>query len=91
MVLIGIRTALKTDLHCTTAEMVYGTTLRLPVEFLAPDQSLSLADPVNYVTQLKDVMSKLKAIPVRKQSPRSTYVHDNLDSCTHVYVRQDKV
>ena len=33
IVLLGIRTSLKDDLHCTTAELVYGTTLRLPGEF----------------------------------------------------------
>ena len=32
LVLLGIRTALKEDLSATTAEMVYGTTLRLPGE-----------------------------------------------------------
>ena len=30
LILLGIRTTLKEDLHCTTAELVYGTTLRLP-------------------------------------------------------------
>ena len=30
LVLLGIRTTLKEDLCCTTAELVYGTTLRLP-------------------------------------------------------------
>ena len=34
LVLLGIRTALKEDISSTTAEMVYGTTLRLPGEFL---------------------------------------------------------
>ena len=33
LVLLGIRTALKDDLHCSTAELVYGTTLCLPGEF----------------------------------------------------------
>ena len=33
MVLLGICTALKEDLHCTAAELVSGTTLRLPAEF----------------------------------------------------------
>ena len=33
MILLGIRTAVKEDLQCTTAELVYGTTLRLPGEF----------------------------------------------------------
>ena len=35
LVLLGIRTALKEDLACTVAEMVYGVTLRLPGEFFA--------------------------------------------------------
>ena len=33
LILLGIRTAIKQDLKCTAAEMVYGTTLRLPGEF----------------------------------------------------------
>ena len=33
MVLLGIRTAVKEDIGCSTAELVYGTTLRLPGEF----------------------------------------------------------
>ena len=33
VVLLGIYTMLKDDLHCTSAELVYGTTLRLPGEF----------------------------------------------------------
>ncbi len=32
LILLGIRTALKEDVSATTAEMVYGTTLRLPGE-----------------------------------------------------------
>ena len=34
LIMLGIRTALKEDLQCSTAELVYGTTLRLPGEFL---------------------------------------------------------
>ena len=33
VVLLGIRTTLKEDLSCSAAEMVYGTTLRLPGDF----------------------------------------------------------
>ena len=38
LVLLGIRTSLKEDISTTAAEMVYGTTLRLPGEFLTPLQ-----------------------------------------------------
>ena len=36
MTLLGICTALKEDITCTAAELVYGTTLRLPGQFFAP-------------------------------------------------------
>ena len=79
-VLLGMRTALKADLQCSAAELVYGTTLRLPGEFLDSDPSLSLADPLDYVIQLNATMSKLKAPPVHPQEPRKTYVHNDLSS-----------
>ena len=91
LVLLGIHTALKTDLQCNTAELVYGTTLRLPGEFFNSEPSAALADPADYVTRLKLSMSKLKATPVRKQAPRNVHVHDTLSSSTHVYIRHDGV
>ena len=42
MVLLGIRTALKEDLHCTAAELVYGTALRLPAEFVLPATAMTI-------------------------------------------------
>ena len=36
LALLGIRTTLKEDLKCTAAELVYGTSLRLPGEFFVP-------------------------------------------------------
>ena len=36
-VLLGIRMALKEDLHCMAAELVYGCSLRLPGEFFTPN------------------------------------------------------
>ena len=91
LVLLGIRTALKTDLQCNTAKLVYSTTLRLPSEFVDPESSTTLADPVDYVTRLKLIMSKLKATPVRMQSPRTTHVCDELSSPMHVYIRHGGV
>ena len=80
LVLLGIRTALKEDIRCSAAELVYGTTLRLAGEFFNSDHSLPLADPAEYVAQLKATMAKLRAPPVRKQSPKKTYVSNDLAS-----------
>lgn len=40
LVMLGIRTARKFDLSCSSAELVYGTTLRVPGAAFAPTDSL---------------------------------------------------
>ena len=49
MVLLGIRTALKTDLGCSVAELVYGTTLRIPGEFFVSEQTTQ-TNPAEFVS-----------------------------------------
>ena len=53
------------------------------------DPSLSLADPAEYVTQLKATMAKLRAPSVWKQSPKKKHVSNDLSPCTHMYTRHD--
>ena len=91
MILLGIRTTFKADLQCTTAEFVYGTTLRLPSEFFDHHTDVPIEDPSNYVTKLKSVMQQLQAIPPRLQSNKKVYVSDDLHKCTHVFVRHDAI
>ena len=91
MVLLGIRTALKDDIHCSAAELVYGTTLRLPGEFFEHTKHDETTDPVSYVARLKSVMQQLQAVPVRKQPHRKVHISDDLSTCTHVFVRHDAV
>ena len=89
LVLLGIRTALKEGIASTTAEMVYGTTLRLPGEFLTPSPP-SLPDASNYISTLKTHMQTLQP-----SLPRPTQQHCHipvgLSTATHVFVRHDAV
>ena len=87
-VLLGIRTAIK-DLQCSTAELVYGTTLRLPGEFISPS-SFSPSDYTDYITRLRSFMADLKATP-RTISTYPSFVHPTLTTTTHVFVRRDSV
>ena len=91
LVLLGVRTALKEDLGCSTAELVYGTTLRLPGEYFCPVQKDSLAGPAEYVVGLREAMQRLKATPTRKQPGPKIHVSKDLSSTTHVFIRQDAV
>ena len=88
MVLLGIRTALK-DIQCSAAELVYGTTLRLPGEFFDNTQDDMTTDPAAYVTQLKSDMRRLQATPTRPQDSRKVHIHPELSTCTHVFVHHD--
>ena len=91
LVLLGIRAALKQDLGCSVAELVYGTTLRLPGEFFTPAQKGAVDDPANYVVQLKSVMRELQPVPTRERHSYKVYVSDDLLSSSHVFVRRDAV
>lgn len=90
LVLLGIRTALKEDIACTAAEMLYGSTLRLPGEFFTPD-TRGDTDPAAYVARLKSTMTSLRATPPRTTALHRSHIHPNLSSSSHVFVRHDAV
>jgi len=85
LTLLGIRTALKEDLKFTTAEMVYGTTLRLPGEFFTPSTTDSLPDPSNFIHQLKTHFQT-----VRPTAPRihqwPSHISTGLSTATRVHL-----
>ena len=89
LVLLGIRNTIKADLQCTPAQLVYGTTLRLPCQFITSNSSTTL-DPTVYVDRLQHAMHDLKPVQPRPQAVK-TYVPKDLSTCTHVYVRTDAV
>ena len=87
MVLLGIHTALKDDLHvqCSAAELVYGTTLRLSTEFFHSSKT-DCVNPVTYVQKLKLSMQQLQATPTRYHFHLKVHVSDDLSHCTHLHV-----
>ena len=84
LVLLGIRSAFKEDLGCTAAELVYGTTLRLPGEFFDQSPHNQASDYSTYVQKLKSIMQSLQAMPTRQPQNRRTYISNNLTKCTRV-------
>ncbi|GFY21826.1 hypothetical protein TNCV_1169701 [Trichonephila clavipes] len=88
-ILLGLRTALRPDTNHTIAQMVYGSNIRLPGEFFNPP-SIQI-DPETFVTTLQTFMDELK--PTKPSPPKNQkiFVHKDLKSCTHVFVRVDCV
>ena len=90
LILLGIRTALKEDIGCSSAELVYGTSLRLPGEFFSESLNKAPTDVTNYVETLKAAMRNIQPVPTRTQT-RQTHVNKDLSSCSHVFVRHDAI
>jgi len=91
LILLGLRTTHKQDIHCTCAKLVYGTTLHLPGQLFNDTHHTDSIDTSTYATQLKTVMQNLRPPPVRQQKQLQTHVSDNLISCPFVFVRHDGV
>jgi cleavage and polyadenylation specificity factor subunit 1 len=91
LALLGIRTSLKEDIGCTAAELVYGTSLRLPGGFFMPQVESDNTDLNTYVTRLKSMMQTVRAAPPRHPPSLRTHVHDDLSTASYVFVRHDAV
>ena len=94
LVLLGMRSAVKADFSCSSAEMVYGTQLRLPGEFLTSSSSASsCSDPMLYASRLCTHMASLRPVPVRESDSQKRPFHlpKDLDTCSHVFIRRDAV
>lgn len=88
IVLLGVRTAWKEDIHCSAAEMVYGETLRIPGEFFHFNNS-QLPQSADFVSQLKNYMSRLQPVPVSRHSQKSVFIHEDLKTAKYIFLRKD--
>uniref|UniRef100_T1DNZ3 Putative secreted protein n=1 Tax=Anopheles aquasalis TaxID=42839 RepID=T1DNZ3_ANOAQ len=60
IVLLGLRTAWKEDLEATTAELTYGSTLRLPGEFFEETEDRKPIQLAEFVANLRADMAKIR-------------------------------
>lgn len=88
LVLLGLRTAIKTDLGCSSAELVYGSSLRLPGEFFAPSTDTNYP---TFLEQLQKVIRSLKPTPTTTHGTKAFFKSKDLNTCSHVFVYQNAV
>ncbi|BHF64834.1 hypothetical protein SprV_0200784100 [Sparganum proliferum] len=69
------------DFDCTTAELVFGATVQLRGEMVSPTPQGAIEDPTNLLHRLRWFMRPL--------SP--SYLEKDLATCSHVYLRFDRV
>ncbi|GFT17167.1 RNA-directed DNA polymerase from mobile element jockey [Trichonephila clavipes] len=88
-VLLGLRVAVNPDMNASSAELVYGVSLRLPAEICTDTSSMPL--DYGFVQQLKNQMNHLKPLSTSTHGFSKIFVHPKLDDCSHVFLRVDKV
>lgn len=91
LVLLGIRTAWKDDLAASTAEYVYGEKLRLPGDFFESSGKETLSDYTDFLTRLQVMMRNLQPAPTVRHGTRKIFVHKDLTTSSHVFLRNDAV
>jgi hypothetical protein len=87
LVLLGICTAFKEDLQVSVVELMYSEPLRIPGELLTP--TVNPVDPAHLITEICQHMAHLRPVPTARHASPATFMHSNLDKCTHVFLCQD--
>ena len=85
-VLLGIRSSPKSDFEVSSAQLCLGTSLRLPGQFFKPSSETPRTE---YCAQLCQFMSTLRAPPPHHHGTPRSYVEKALQTCTHVFVKND--
>ena len=87
-VLLRARSAVKELLGRSAAEIVYGTTLRLPDEFSHKYNVDPHTDSDNYSDKLSVAMSRLRLCPPRNSNQKNIFQYKEIDTCSHVFLRR---
>jgi cleavage and polyadenylation specificity factor subunit 1 len=85
LVLLGICTAFKEDLQAPVAELMYGEQIRIPGDLLTP--TADPVDPAHLITELRQHMARLRTVPQAHHASPATFIHSDLEKCTHVFLR----
>ena len=85
-ILLGIRTAPKDDLQSSSAELVYGSPLTVPGDFIRTPLDPS---PDFQLRQLRDFAGSLAPIPTSQHGPITPFIPQSLKATPYVFVRTD--
>lgn len=89
MILLSLRNTLKPDIDASPAELVFGTTLRLPGDMV--DSRKEQYSQEEFVKQLTKAMHELQPTQTADHSKPQVFIAPALRSSSHVFVRDDTV
>ncbi|KAL1138800.1 hypothetical protein AAG570_008862 [Ranatra chinensis] len=89
-ILLGLRVVMREDNKASTAELVYGRTLRLPGDLFSDNQP---AETEAILQELRDTFRSLQPALFHHTGNLNTrmFVPKTLSTCTHVFLRHDAI
>ena len=87
-VLLGAGSTVKELLGRSSAELIYGTTLRLPGEFTQKYTVNAHTDLDNYSDKLRVAMSRLRLCPPRDTLQKNIFQYKEIDTSSHVFLQK---
>ncbi|KAF8782521.1 tRNA (uracil-5-)-methyltransferase like protein [Argiope bruennichi] len=89
IILLEIRTTVKEAIKASCAELVYGTTLERPCDMI---ETCMIAPCDNiFVNRLRNTMRELNPVAISAYGKTKFYVNLSLKTCSHVFLRIDRV
>ena len=73
------------DIGSSPAEFLYETTLRIPGEFVIPDDFTP--NRQTFLEEFREHMRSIKPVPVGYHHKNRAFLHQDIGSCTHVFLR----
>lgn len=90
MILLALRSAIREDLKASPTLLVYGSPLRLPGE-LFYGTTLPKTPQAEFVQILMNHIAQLRPVQTTRHSSYSIFVNKDLKTCSHVFLRTDRV
>ncbi|CAI6362132.1 unnamed protein product [Macrosiphum euphorbiae] len=84
-----MRNSMKEDINTTSAELVYGCTLRLPGEFITPGNVHE--DQGTYAAKLRFWFDQLRPTSTSAHGKKNIFVYKDLNNANYVFLRKDHV
>ena len=86
-VLLGLRTTPKDDLKTSVAELLYGSTIVLPGDYIVLAENTD-ADP-EFLRRLRQDVSRLHPTPTLRHGNKTSFVPTSLQSADFVFIQHD--
>ena len=88
-VMLGLRTRIRLDTDTSLADLVFGNPMRIPGDF----SPFTNEEPNvrSFYNEFRDFMRQLRPVPVSHKTTTKPFLHQGLDLCTHVWLREKPI